>query len=104
MSGHTQYINQVIFNPNSSIIASGDEAGVIKLWNKKGISLITLKASETRINSLRFTDDGLNLIPLLSLSEILTNFRHYSQRHLTRESGFDPHFSESDRRGIKQVL
>ncbi|NEP13590.1 MAG: hypothetical protein F6K14_25985 [Symploca sp. SIO2C1] len=39
-------------------------------------------------------------IPLLSLSEILTKFRNYSQRHLTRESGFDPHFSESDRRGI----
>jgi hypothetical protein len=36
----------------------------------------------------------------LSLSEILTNFRHYSQRHLTKESGFDPHFSESDRRGV----
>lgn len=42
----------------------------------------------------------LLIIPLLSLSEILTNFRHYSQRHLTKESGFDPHFSESDRRGL----
>ncbi len=39
-------------------------------------------------------------IPLLSLSEIITKFRHDSQRHLTRESGFDPHFSESDRRGV----
>lgn len=39
-------------------------------------------------------------IPLLLLSEILTNFRHYSQRHLTKESGFDPYFSETDKRGI----
>lgn len=62
LSGHTKDINQVVFNPNSSIIASGDAAGVIKLWDKEGKSLITLKASETSINSLRFTEDGLNLI------------------------------------------
>ncbi len=43
---------------------------------------------------------GKRCIPLLSLSEILTRFRHYSQRYLTRESGFDPYFSESDRRGV----
>ena len=62
LSGHTQDIHQVVFNPNSSIIASGDAAGVIKLWDKEGTPLITLQASETSINSLRFTDDGLNLI------------------------------------------
>ncbi|NEO82152.1 hypothetical protein [Moorena sp. SIO4G3] len=30
----------------------------------------------------------------------MTKFRYYSQRRLTKESGFDPHFSESDSRGI----
>ncbi len=52
------------------------------------------------VPDLIFEVKSKNDIPLLSLSEILTNFRHYSQRHLTRESGLDPHFAESDRRGI----
>ncbi len=62
LSGHTQVINQVVFNPNSSMMASGDAAGVIKLWDNEGTPLITFKASETAINSLRFTEDGFNLI------------------------------------------
>ena len=47
-----------------------------------------------------FTHIGYKVTPLLSLSEILTNLRHYSQRHLTKESGFDPHFSETNKRGV----
>jgi hypothetical protein len=43
------------------------------------------------------------IIPLLSLSEILTNFRHYSQRHLTKESGFDPIFRRVTEEGYYVV-
>ncbi|MBP0035950.1 MAG: hypothetical protein J7524_22785 [Roseofilum sp. Belize BBD 4] len=40
--------------------------------------------------------------PLLSLWEIRTNFRHYSPRSLTKESGFHAPLSESDRRGLQR--
>jgi WD40 repeat protein len=56
-------IMSISFTSDSNIIASGDDEGTIKIWNKEGKELQTLKDNSLQeIESLSFSPDGKTLI------------------------------------------
>ena len=61
--GHKAPIQYIAFSPDSSMIASGDDDGVIRLWDLKTKKFIkTLSGHEASIAGLRFSSDGTRLL------------------------------------------
>ncbi|CBN54496.1 MULTISPECIES: AAA family ATPase [Kamptonema] len=58
---HSDTILSASFSPNGKIIASGSANGIIKLWQKDGVnlsSLKTIKGHSAPIRALKFTPNG----------------------------------------------
>jgi periodic tryptophan protein 2 len=54
--GHKNYSNSICYNSTGDLIASGDDEGKIKVWEKKsGTSFITLDSHKGTITSLKFS-------------------------------------------------
>ena len=60
--GHGEPITATAFSPESRTLASGDAAGVVKLWDiATGEELLTLEPHAGPIGPIRFSPDGRTL-------------------------------------------
>lgn len=72
LRGHTNWVNEVAFSPDSSTLASGSEDGIVKLWDLSGLpqmattketaivggSSHTIQEHRAGIQSVAFSPDG----------------------------------------------
>ncbi len=55
MTGHTNYVLSVSFNPNTNVLASGSSDNTIKLWNPiTGVLLRTMTGYTSSVYSVSF--------------------------------------------------
>lgn len=73
VKGHKQAINQVIFSPDHTIIASASQDGTVKLWNQELI-LFGILPHHAAITSLIFSPDSEVLVTGTSDGKV--NFWH----------------------------
>jgi len=63
LEGHTTFVWTVAFSPDGRILASGDNDGVIKVWDTgSGQCLTTLQSGPSPIGALAFRLDGETLL------------------------------------------
>jgi WD40 repeat protein len=55
--GHTEWVNQASFSPNSQLIASASNDNMIKIWDRDGNHQKTIKGHRYKVWSARFLDD-----------------------------------------------
>ncbi|QHG21237.1 hypothetical protein GJB62_35910 (plasmid) [Nostoc sp. ATCC 53789] len=55
---HQRDVSIISFSPDGNTIASGEVSGVIRLWNKDGKQLQTIKGHSNRVTSISFSPDG----------------------------------------------
>lgn len=59
LSGHTAYITDIVFSPDSSLLASASDDSTARLWNASNGSLIAALDDHTgRVLSIAFSPDG----------------------------------------------
>ncbi|MBE8999266.1 hypothetical protein IQ274_13815 [Nostoc sp. LEGE 12447] len=58
LSGHTDWVNSVAFNPNGQIIASASDDKTVKLWDINGKLLKPIMRRGDKVNSVSFKHDG----------------------------------------------
>lgn len=59
---HEGLVNHLAFSPDGKLIASGDEDGVVKVWDKTTLKeLATFKGHEEAVTVLTFSPDGRTL-------------------------------------------
>ncbi|HBL10649.1 MAG TPA: type IV secretion protein Rhs [Cyanobacteria bacterium UBA11162] len=56
--GHEAAVLSLSFSPDGKTIASTGEDGVIKLWDRSGRLVLSIKGDELGINRIRFSPDG----------------------------------------------
>jgi len=63
LSGHSERVNSVAFNPVGTILASGSDDKSVKLWTlSDGKAFRTLNAGTGKVNSVAFSPDGLTVL------------------------------------------
>ncbi|RKU28638.1 hypothetical protein C6497_07705 [Candidatus Poribacteria bacterium] len=63
LTGHTHFINSIVFSPNGKNLASGSSGGTILVWNvEEGEVITTLKGHTDEVYSLAFSPDGNMLV------------------------------------------
>jgi serine/threonine protein kinase len=61
--GHTQAVDSVTYSPNGRLLASGDEAGEVRVWNMpSGTLRYVLPARGPVTHALTFSPDGKSLL------------------------------------------
>ena len=61
LEGHQDCVRTCKFSPNGRHIASGDDEGLIKLWDGP-TNLHTLSKHESWVTCIRFSGDGMKLV------------------------------------------
>lgn len=59
--GHDAKVLSLSFSPDGKIIVSGGGDGIIKLWERSGRLLFSIKGHELGISSIRFSPDGQSI-------------------------------------------
>ena len=63
LTGHTHFVQSIVFSPNGKNLASGGYDGIIMVWNvDTGEVINTLKGHIDEVYSLRFSPDGSTLV------------------------------------------
>jgi WD40 repeat protein len=63
LHGHTQAVNNVAYSPDGRLLASGDEAGEVRVWDLPGGALrYVLPAQGAAVHALAFSPDGKSLV------------------------------------------
>jgi WD40 repeat protein len=55
---HQTYLREVVFSPDNQRIATAGDDATVKIWNRRGRLLHTLKGHTQRIDSISFSPDG----------------------------------------------
>jgi RNA polymerase sigma factor (sigma-70 family) len=61
IAGHADVVRCLAFSPDGKRLATGDEAGVVKVWDPAGRELHTLKGHTEPVRCLAFSPDGKTL-------------------------------------------
>jgi WD40 repeat protein len=62
LAGHSNPVSRVVFSPDGRFIASGDRAGLVKLWSAPiRAELYTFRSASNRVDSLAFNPDSTQL-------------------------------------------
>ncbi|MFC1842939.1 WD40 repeat domain-containing protein [Candidatus Dependentiae bacterium] len=62
LKGHKKSVDSVVFSPDGKYLASGDLAGIVKIWDtEKWENTQTLTGHKNRVNSVAFSIDSLLL-------------------------------------------
>ncbi len=61
LKSHTELIRQIVFSPDSQLIASSSEDSTIKLWHRSGKLLKTLYGHDEAVWSVAFSPDSQTL-------------------------------------------
>jgi WD40 repeat protein len=56
--GHTHYVNSVAFSPDSELLASGGDDGIIHIWDRTDGRCAHLEGHAGGVNDLCFSPDG----------------------------------------------
>jgi WD40 repeat protein len=101
--GHNAAVNTISFSLNGQTIATASEDKTIKLWNREGKLLHTLKGHKAAVNSISFSPDGQTIASAsedgtvilwnLDLDELLVCACNWVRDYLKT----NPNVSESDR-------
>jgi WD40 repeat protein len=63
LPGHGQAVNSVAYSPNGRLLASGDEAGEVRVWNlPSGTLRYVLPIQGPAVHALAFSPDGKSLL------------------------------------------
>ncbi|MDY7021427.1 MAG: WD40 repeat domain-containing protein, partial [Cyanobacteriota bacterium] len=62
LSGHRDTVYQVSFSPDSQLLASASKDGTIKLWDRNGFLVTTLKQGSEPVLSVDFSFDSKTLV------------------------------------------
>ncbi|MEL7037630.1 MAG: sugar-binding protein [Cyanobacteria bacterium J06592_8] len=69
LSGHRDTVYQVSFSPDSQLLASASKDGTIKLWDRNGFLVTTLKQGSEPVQSVDFSWDSKTLVSVHQNSE-----------------------------------
>ncbi|MFN8418199.1 MAG: hypothetical protein U0528_02965 [Anaerolineae bacterium] len=61
LSGHTDLINSVLWDPDGINLASGSSDGTIRIWSANSGQLINIVQTSTRVLSLALSPDGTQI-------------------------------------------
>jgi WD40 repeat protein len=62
INGHRAEVRSIAFSPNGKLMASASADQTIKLWNREGVHLATLKGHANAVWSVAFSPDSQWLI------------------------------------------
>jgi WD40 repeat protein len=101
--GHNATVNTISFSRNGQTIATASEDKTIKLWNREGKLLHTLRGHNLAVNSVSFSPNGQKIASVskdgtvilwnLALDELLVCACNWVCDYLKT----NPNVSESDR-------
>lgn len=87
LTGHTDYVLSVAFNPVRDLIASGSSDKFIKIWNTTDGSLVRTLMSANGISSIAFNPAGNQIASSLDMSVKIWNINGSLVRTLTGHQG-----------------
>jgi WD40 repeat protein len=58
INGHRAEVRSIAFSPNGKLMASASADQTIKLWNREGVHLSTLKGHANAVWSVAFSPDS----------------------------------------------
>lgn len=88
LDGHSGLVSDVSFSPDGKYIASASDDKSVKIWNRNGKLLHTLK-HDNRVNSVSFSPDG-ELIASASDDSTIKLWNYKGELIETLKKGIDP--------------
>lgn len=70
LNGHQHGVNDVVFSPDGSLVASASDDTTIRFWNCSGASITTVTGHADRVTAMVFAPSGRELVSATGKGEI----------------------------------